>query len=293
MSVVARLLVLTVGLALALATHAGAAIPYKTISSAGPLPAISVGDEGSCQVTHVGDARAELFPPAATPGDCGTFVFAGGVLHGPNFPSHDSTATGSVGALTPMTPVSQTDAAGTGTAADPLRIVTVYTVGATGLRVTQTDSYVPGQEAYRTDVRIENTGAAPQTGIVYRGGDCYLQESDVGFGFLEASTSGPGCSINANNQPPGRIEQWVPLTPGSTYLEDNYSTVWAAIGAHTSLANTVQGTTSLDNGAALAWPFTIAAGGSATFSHLTVFSPTGVTGGQLPQAPVPAASYTL
>jgi hypothetical protein len=290
MSAVARLLVLTAAVLLLPVAGAGAAIPFKTIASAGPLPTIAVGDEGSCQVTHVGDARAELFPPTATPGDCGTFVFAGGVLHGPNFPAHDSTATSAVGALTPMTPMSQTEVTGTGTAAAPLRVVTVYGVGATGLRVTQTDSYVPGQEAYRTDVKIDNTGAAAQTGIVYRAGDCFLQESDVGYGFVETSTNGPGCSINANNQPAGRIEQWVPITAGSTYLEDRYATVWAAIGAHTPFPNTCQCTASLDNGAGLAWSFTIAPGGSATFSHLTVFSPTGVTGGQLPQGPVTGAA---
>src|SRR4051794_6064263 len=253
---------------------AEAAVPSKTITSPGPLPTIAIGDEGSCQVAHVGDARLELFPSQTTPGDCGTFVYAGGALHAPDFAAHDGTATSSLGPTTPFTPQSQTEVTGSGSAADPLRVVTVYGVGATGLRVTQTDSYVPGQESYRTDVTIDNLGTTPQTGVLYRAGDCYLQESDVGYGLVEASTAGPGCSINANNVPAGRIEQWVPLTPGSTYLEDNFSTVWAAIGAHVPFPSTCQCATSLDNGAGLSWPFTIAPGGTASFAHLTVFSPT-------------------
>ena len=279
-----------------LAAPASGAIPFKTISSAGPLPTIAVGNEGSCQVAHVGDQQLELFPSQTTPGDCGTFIFAGGVLHGPNFPGHDQTATSSLGALTPMSPQAQSEVTGTGAAADPLRVTTTYGVGATGLRVTQVDSYVPGQEAFRTDVQIQNTGATAQAGVIYRAGDCYLQESDVGYGFVEASTNGPGCSINANNAPAGRIEQWVPLTAGSAYLEDRFSAVWSAIGTHNPFPNACQCTTSLDNGAGLSWSFNVAPGATATFSHLTVFSPTGVTGGQLPPAtspsPVPAPTPT-
>jgi hypothetical protein len=51
--------------------------------------------------------------------------------------------------------------------------------------------------------------------ILYRAGECYLQNSDVGYGFVEPSNNGPGCSVTANNRPAGRIEQWVPLTAGS------------------------------------------------------------------------------
>ncbi|QEC48585.1 hypothetical protein FSW04_14065 [Baekduia soli] len=262
------------------------AIPFKTIASPGPLPSIAVGNEGSCQVAHVGDQQLELFPSQTTPGDCGTFIFSGGVLYGPNFPGHDQTAaTSGLGALTPFTPQAQSEVAGSGVAADPLRVTTTYVAGATGLRVTQIDSYVPGQEAFRTDVQIQNAAATAQAGVIYRAGDCYLQESDVGYGFVETATNGPGCSINANNAPAGRIEQWVPLTAASTYLEDRFSSVWSAIGAHAPFPNSCQCATSLDNGAGLSWSFNVAPGATATFSHLTVFSPTGVTGGQLPPTP--------
>src|SRR5439155_12852788 len=200
-----RRICLLAGLALlASAAPARAAIPFKAITSNGPLTTVAIGKDGSCQVAHAGDERLELFPSDVTPADCGTFIYVGGVLHGPNFQGHDRSAASSVGANTPLTPVSQSEVSGAGTTADPLRVTTVYTAGSTGLRATQVDSYVPGSEVYRTDIQIQNTGGAAQSGILYRAGDCYLQNSDVGFGFVEASNNGPGCSVTANNSPANR-----------------------------------------------------------------------------------------
>jgi hypothetical protein len=276
---------------LALAATAPAAVPFKAITSSGPLTSVSVGNEGGCQIGYQGDARLELFPSSSTPGDCGTLVFTGATLFAPNFAAHDSSAASGIGASTPFTPVSQSDVAGAGTTTSPCELTTVYDLGTTGLRVTEVDSYVTGQEYYRTDVSVRNTGPALQSGIVYRAGDCYLQESDVGAGFVESSNKGPGCARNPNNTPPARIEQWVPLTSGSTYLEDTFSNFWRAIGAHTMLPSTCQCGIAVDNAAGISWPFTVAAGGTATFSHLTVFSPTGVTGGQQ-QQPQPSGTAT-
>lgn len=269
------------------ATVAHAAVPFKEIvSSAGPLTNIALGDELSCQVAYRGDARFELFPSAAKPGDCGTLVFTGGTLYAPNFSAHDGTATSSLGATTAWTPVSQTAVTGAGTAASPFKVTTVANAGASGLRVTQVDSYIAGQESYRTDTTIQNTGGGAASGILYRGGDCYLQESDTGFGFLDAANGAVGCSINANNSPAGRIEQWYPITAGNQYMEGSYSEVWSAIGAHGPLPNTTRATESIDNGAAISWSFSVPAGGQQTYSHYTTFSPTGVTG------PPPATTTT-
>jgi hypothetical protein len=58
--------------------------------------------------------------------------------------------------------------------------------GQTGLRIVQTDSYVVGQEAYRTDVQITNNGQASQSGVVDRAADRFLGGSDIGFGFTES-----------------------------------------------------------------------------------------------------------
>ncbi|MEA2253202.1 MAG: hypothetical protein QOG70_3444 [Solirubrobacteraceae bacterium] len=278
-----RVLMATALVGLAGAGSARAAVPFKTISSAGPLTSVSIGNEGGCQVGYSGDARLELFPSSTTPGDCGTLIFTGATLYAPDFANHGGSAASSIGASTPFTPISQTEVAGAGTAASPFTVTTVYDAGATGLRVTEVNSYVAGQEYYRTDVTIQNSAGAAQSGVVYRAGDCYLQDADTGFGFVEAANGGPGCARNANNTPAGRIEQWVPLTAGSSYMEDRYSAVWAAIAAHVPFPNTCMCDTAVDNGAGISWSFNVAPGASAQFSHLTVFSPTGITGAQQQQ----------
>jgi hypothetical protein len=259
-----------------IAAPAGAAVPFQEIGSAGPLTSVALGNDLSCQVAHTGDSGLELFPSGAKPGDCGTFVAVGTTLYAPNFAAHDSTATSSIGAYTPLAPVSQTPVTGSGTAANPYRVTTVAGVGATGLQVTQVDSYVIGQESYRTDVTLQNGSGAPVSGVVYRAGDCYLQGSDTGYGFVNGSAV--GCSVNASNTPPARIEQWFPLTAGNQYMEGRFSEVWAQIGTHAPFQNTARGTESLDNGAGVSWTFSVAAGATATFSHYTTFSPTGNTG---------------
>jgi uncharacterized repeat protein (TIGR01451 family) len=254
-----------------------AVTPFKDIASAGPLTHIYLGDELSCQVAHTADTFLEFYPPSTIPGDCGTFVAVGGTLYAPNFTAHGPTATGGLGSYTPFTPVSQSNVLGTGTAADPFRVQTVADVGATGLRIQQNDSYVVGDEAYRTDTTVSNVGGSPVTGVLYRAGDCFLGGSDFGFGFTEVfgARKAVGCSANANNSPPGRIEEWVPLTGGDNFYQAFYSSVWSWIGTKVTFPDTCACTVFQDNGGGISWVFTLAAGGSLTFSHVTTFSPTG------------------
>jgi hypothetical protein len=277
------------GAALALsAGPAGAAVPFKEIGSAGPLTSVVLGNELSCQVAHAGDSVLELFPSGAKPGDCGTFLAVGDTLFAPDFANHDSTATGLTGSTTPFSPVSQTEVGGQGTTGSPLEVTTVAGAGATGLTITEKDSYVAGQESYRTDVTISNGGGGPVSGILYRAGDCYLQESDTGFGFLDDANKAVGCSINANNSPQARIEQWFPITGGNQFMEAGYSEVWQAIATRQPLPNTTRAGESIDNGAGISWGFSVAPGASATYSHYTTFSPRGIAGPPAPPAPPPA-----
>ena len=269
------------------AGSAAAATPYKDITSVGPLEHVYLGNELSCQVAHTGDSALEFYPPFTIPGDCGTFVVVGANLYAPDFVSHGVTATGSLGVYAPFTPVNQSNVTGTGSAADPFRVVTDADVGVTGLHIHETDSYVIGDEAYRTDVAVSNTATAGISGILYRAGDCYLGGSDVGYGFTETfgTRKAVGCSINPNNSPPGRIEEWVPLTGGNNFYETFYGSVWSWIGGHTSFPDTCDCTTFQDNGGGLSWTFDIAAGSSATFrvrlhhgrSRLRVVMPTSQT----------------
>jgi len=277
-----------------------ATTPFVDIASTGPLTHIWLGNELSCQVQHVIDGSThEFFPPSTIPGDCGTFIAMGGALYAPDFTAHGGTATGGLGAYTPFTPVSQTPVTGSGTSADPFKVVTVVAVGATGLSIEQTDTYVVGVESYRTDITIMNNSPGPATGVLFRAGDAYLQGSDVGYGFTEVSgnRNTVGCSVNPNNMPPDRIEGWTPLTDDNNFYEAVYSEIWRWIGTKFPFPNMCGCTTLQDNGAGISWNFSIPAGGTTTYSHLTTFSPTGVLPSPTPLAsptptPSPSASPT-
>jgi uncharacterized repeat protein (TIGR01451 family) len=155
----------------------------------------------------------------------------------------------------------------------------VVDAGSTGIRLTETDSYIVGTETYRTDVQVSNTSDGSQTFILYRAGDCYLQGSDDGFGdLLPDGSVGCHASDDGGLTPGARIERWIPITGGSAAFEAEYSDVWDAIGNQTAFDNTCTCTDYLDNGAGLSWSGSLAAGADATYSHFTVFSPTGVTG---------------
>src|SRR5260370_1077775 len=81
----------------------------------------------------------------------------------------------------------------------------------------------------RTDVALSNSGGAGQNVIVYRAADCYLQNSDSGYGRVDAATHAVACTTGTT--PTSRIEQWFPLTPGSHYYQAGYYEVWARIGS--------------------------------------------------------------
>jgi len=246
---------------------------FETITSAGPLNQIFLGVDIAAQIAHTGDSSYEVYPPGTTPGDYGTFVVVSDVLYAPDMAGHGGTASGSIGTYTPFTPISQSPIGGSGTSADPFAVTTVVGVGATGLTITQVDSYVVGQESYRTDVTIANGGNAAVAALVYHAMDCFLGGSDSGYGMLNGTAI--GCSANPNNVPAGRIEQIVPLTAGNNYYQSFYGSVWAAIGTHQPFPNTCDCNIQQDNGAGISWNVTVPAGGSVTLSNITVFSPTG------------------
>ena len=176
-------------------------------------------------------------------------------------------------------------------AASPFKVTTVADAGASGVRITQVDSYISGQESYRTDTTVANAGGATADGVLYRAGDCYLQESDTGYGFVDAAAGAVGCSINANNAPAARIEQWYPITPGNQYMEARFGDLWAQIATRAPLPNTTRAGESLDNAAAISWSFSIAPGSQSTYAHYTTFSPRGVAGP--PPAAGPAATPSI
>jgi uncharacterized repeat protein (TIGR01451 family) len=142
--------------------------------------------------------------------------------------------------------------------------------------LTQTDTYIIGTESYQTDVVISNTTGAPISFILYRAGDCFLQDSDNGFGALDLATGQVTCRGSDDGLTPNaRIERWVPLTGGSSAFEAGFSTVWAAIGSQAVFNNTCLCDSYIDNGAGLSWAGSVGGGAAVSFSHLTIFSPLG------------------
>lgn len=258
-------------------TDAPTGVPFVDIGApAGPLTHVYIGGELSCQVAHILDGTVlEFFPPGIVPGDCGTFIATGGTLYAPDFDAHGVTATAGLGPRVVFTPTSQVRT-GTGTAVDPFKAVTLVSLPTTALSIHQTDTYVAGDQFYRTDVMIINNGG-PATGVLYRAGDAFLAGSDAGFGFttLFGNRKSVGCSVTANNLPADRIEEWIPLTGPNNYYEDTYSAVWARIATKMRFLDSCACASSQDNGAGISWDFSIPALGSATFSHLTSFPPGG------------------
>ncbi|HEX3425123.1 MAG TPA: hypothetical protein VHT30_03260 [Acidimicrobiales bacterium] len=254
---------------------ADGAFADQTITSSGPLTSIQITSDLNCAVNANGDSSGEWFGNTA----CGTFVAVNGTLYGPaDIPAGEGLDT-----TTPhvaWTPVSQSAVTGSGTIADPFTVTTVVT-GGTNVQVTQVDSYVVGQESYRTDDTVKNTSGSAETLKLYIGGDCFQADSDVGFGRVDTVSAGPAPTCvgeDANGNPSTRIEQLTPLTAGDFYVEDFFNTMWTDIGTQNNLPNTCQCSTSIDNSIAINWSFSLAAGASATFSHLSTFS----NGGTVP-----------
>jgi hypothetical protein len=234
------------------------------ITSVGPLTRIIVSNTLSCQVAHRDDDQFEFYPSGSDIGNCGTFVALGGSIHGPE-----------QGAATqfPWTPVSQAPVAGTGSAGDPFRILTVVDLPEAALRIQQTDSYVVGSQSYRTDIEVTNLGNALQTGVVYRAGDCYLQGDDRGF--VRVDGGAPACIVDP--QVGRRIEQWLPITPGSHFFAGHYGEVWSLIFSNENFPDRCECSADVifDNGAGLSWSLNLGPGQSVVYSHETFFSPVG------------------
>ena len=232
------------------------------ITSSGPLSRVEISDTLNCAVDHTGDSSSEWFGDTA----CGTLVATGGTVYGP-----ESIPAGGNAGQTPYTPVSQSPVTGSGTGADPYRVVTVVDGG--GLRVTQTDSYVVGEESYSTTIAVLNPGTAAATAELYRAGDCYLQDSDAGYGSEDPASGAVACTTDTAAG--SRIEQLLPVTAGSQYLETSYSAVWAAVGSQQPLPDTCDCASLEDNGIGLSWPVTLSAGQSKSYSSIVTFSPLG------------------
>jgi len=235
-----------------LQSAAGAAPVFRVI--AGTPLTIHIGDDMSFQIFNsTVPGSGQIYPSScATTADMGVFVDMAGVLYAPDFANHPcGTATGSIAAYTAWTPVSLSAVTGTGTAADPFRVVVVADAGTTGLRLTMTVSYVNGENFFRESY-VFTSSSGPLTFNVFTGADIYLASTDDGVPIFDTTSGSPGGrSGTPCDSPSGYTILFIPLTPADAYSANNFNTVWSQIGAG-ALPNTVSAGCQ-DNGAALQW----------------------------------------
>ena len=233
-----------------------------TISSPGPITSIEVSPSLNCNAAYIGTTPYQFFSPFSPAGDCGLILTRTDALSGAT----------SVTQYGNFVPESQSPSvAGTGTAGDPFTVTTLACAGIDTIdcgpnasilsapQVTTTVRYVTGDDFYRTDVSVLGRLDGAETIGLYQYADCFLQNSDQGFGFLDGN-GGVFCSANANNSPDGPLEGFIAVDPANnpvSWLEGGFSTVRGTItgGSGAALANACEPSCdfSQDNGMALGW----------------------------------------
>lgn len=253
-----------------------AASATETVTTPGPLTRLLVTPDLKCGVSYIGDSHSAFYSDTA----CGTFIaFDDGgttTLATPADVPSGATVT-SVG--THYTPVSQ-ELTGSGTRSDPYTVTTVArangSTGAPVLELHQNDSYVVGDGYFTTSTSVASLDGQEHDAILSYGADCYLGDNDTGFGDYDASSGTVTCTASTAND--ARIEQFIPVTPGSSYYYGRYNSVWEKIAAKASLPDAIDDASArVDNGIALSWPVHVPASGSAAaVTRLTNFSPVSI-----------------
>jgi hypothetical protein len=256
----------------------GGAPTTVTITSA-PLT-IVVGADTSTQVYNSNvPGTGQFYPPGCAPGqtaDNGVFISLSGVVYGPDFNNHPCGSASN--SYTPWTEISMSPVTGTGAAGDPFTVVIVVDAGATGLRMTETLTYVTGQSQFDISLVFTNLGQAALTWDTFHGADLYLADNDDGFGVLQGTSAG-GRGANASCIQLQYVIRFLTPTPAERWAAEGYSVIWDEISAG-SLSNTVDTAICQDNGAAVEWTGrTIDPGGSVTIGTGVSF-----TGQAVPQA---------
>jgi hypothetical protein len=230
--------------------HTPNAPPTVRLITGTPLT-IYVGDDTSMQVlnSNIVPTSGQFFPGGCQTdvADSGVFARVAGINYGPNFNEHATCGSAAI-QPTPWTPVSISAVTGTGTSANPFTVVIVADAGTTGLRLTETLTYVNGQSLFNTAFAFSNTGNVPVTWDTFFGADLFLADSDAGIPYLQPATNAPGgqdCVAQTYTI------LFLTTTPNDRFSAEHWSTVWSEIAAGT-LSNLVDPTCQ-DNGAANQW----------------------------------------
>jgi hypothetical protein len=191
----ARLVVASIT-ALALSAMAAASSPAATTPLGGHPLNVYVGDFGQLQAFRDGVTNGIFYAPRSPEGDAGFFiadrdnttVYGFNGRAGPHAPP-----------LVPYTIGSQSPVTGSGSAADPLKLTTTYTVPLR-YEITQTTTYVSGSQEFRIRWDVKNISGATRHFKALAAADFYFDGSDRGTGIF---TQGPPRFIGGTNADTG------------------------------------------------------------------------------------------
>lgn len=234
----------------------------------GPLQHIWIGADGSANVRHVADDEFQFYPSTAYLGDLGTFLAVGSLLYAPALSdaTHGTTGSANIGSYTAWYNRSQSTVIATENGLQ--RVTTILETANAALRIYQTDTYVAGHNAWRTDMILVNRTTGTLTPVLYRAGDAFLHASNNGYGSSKPAYGAVGVSESADATPPANgIWMW-PLV-ADDYYENTAGNLWTAVGNKAAFANTIKTDLSHDAGLGLSWSLTIPAKSLVTRSCLT------------------------
>jgi hypothetical protein len=216
--------------AFTLATAASALADNTTALSGSPLN-VYVGERGQLQAFRADSGSGIFYAPNETAGDAGFFLAFPSGYPGESTPQVFGFS-GSAGpfGLENYEPVSQSAVSGSGTAADPLKQVTVYKVPTVGT-VTQTTTYVNGSQEFRVHWDFANQSGASINFKALAAADFYFQGDDAGTGIF---TAGPPRFIGGTNLDSGSSGGFAEVTEGglpawSAYEALDFPDVWTKI----------------------------------------------------------------
>ena len=233
----------------ALLTLPVAAAASTTTIAGVPMTLILLDTQGGRHQIKWNGTR-EIYPNNDLNGDSGVTLFFNGTSYG----FSGNATTGVVGA-NPLGVSSQSALLGSGTAADPWRVVTTLTSDGT-VTITQTVYYVNGDN-YAT-FKWSFTSTANYNGVkFFHGLDAFLQLQDNGYGAHNAGCN--GISVSAPQVGPNFFAEFIPITAPTAYRETLYNTGWSAMRTG-SLDNTVN-TAWHDAWMGFEWDFNLTAGG--------------------------------
>jgi hypothetical protein len=225
----------------------------------------------ACTLTTYEDLSDEFYTFADQPNDaCGTFMALEGQLYGPEtIPAGES-----LGSYTDWTPVEQTFG-GDGSTANPNTLVTTVEAGNSGVRLVETDRWTEGGSTVDTTYAISGEAGDTREVRLYRAADCYVGESDFGYGAYDPGTQAVGCLRSLEGS--GELEEQLrPLSPaGATSTEDFYANIWSDVGSQEPLSDSCQCGEEIDDGLATSWSLGLNGLNPVTAASRFAFVPSG------------------